>query len=445
MTKKEIHVLIDQKESRKKEIKESIKKATTVEELRSLQEEIESVDNDIANYRSIMGSMPDDSTPPAPPVAPSNEAQRSKEVKEAEARKAASPKLDPLAAISIGAGAKPQGNEARGIDAVLAMPVATPEQSAEMRSELFKTAEYRTGFFKALVHRDDFTEMEKRALTTATGSGGAAVPTTTYDMIIKRMTQTSVLFGLINKTYLPGNVVLPVANAQIAATWSDTAPATLLTGTENDDTLAQVSLGSYALSKFAAVKGQLLSMAIDALETYVVSAISDQLAIAVENIILNGTGTNQPTGILTGVTFDATNSATYDKTNGLGYDDMVKARKLLGLYRSKATWVLGPDTEEQLFKIKSTTNKPLFAQNPITGLISNPLGFPYVVDYYMPIDTLLLANLDYYYMNINQNPQITNNDGAGFLSTATVFRGTMFLDAKPALSAAFVKLTRAAT
>jgi hypothetical protein len=62
----------------------------------------------------------------------------------------------------------------------------------------------------------------------------------------------------------------------------------------------------------------------------------------------------------------------------------------------------------------------------------------------MPDDTILLMNPNYYYMNINQNPQILSDNSAGFLSTSTVYRGTMFLDAKPALSAAFVKLTKAA-
>lgn len=330
---------------------------------------------------------------------------------------------------------KPAG-EKRGIDAVLAMPATTTEQQAEMRSALFACPEYRTGYFKALAGRKDFTDTEKRALTTAADSGGAAVPTTTYDMIIKRMSQTSALFGLIQKTYIPGNVVLPVANAQTAALWSDTAPET-----DNDDTLSQVSLGAYALSKFAKVKGQLILMAIDALESYIVSAISDQLAIAVENAILNGNGSSKPTGIFSGVTFGATNSATY--TTALSYDDMVKAKSLLGLYRANAVWVVNATMEAEIYKIKTTTSQPLFTQNPITGLIANPLGFPMVVDYYMPDNTILLMNPDYYYMNINQNPIITADDSAGFLSTSRVYRGTMFLDSKPALSAAFVKLTKA--
>ncbi|MFT9056814.1 MAG: phage major capsid protein [Ethanoligenens sp.] len=439
MNKKRLEKLLATKEQRKTELVNKSKTSTDVIELRGINAELESLNGEIAELRGIIAEMPDE--PAALPTEqrsatsiPANPTPKEAATAEQRAQMIGQVQRGAGTIISNPLVANP---EARGIDTVFSMPTATPEQTAEMRHALFSAAEYRTGFFKVLAGRTDLTDTEKRALTTASNSGGAAVPTTTYDLIIKRMQQTSALFGLINKTYLPGNVVLPVANAQTAAQWSDTAP-----GTDQDDTLSQVSLGAFALSKFAKVKGQLILMAIDALETYIVSAVGDQLAIAVENSILNGTGSSQPTGILAGVTFDSTNSATY--TASLGYDDMVDAKKLLGLYRANAVWVCNANMEAQIYKIKTTVNQPLFTQNPITGLIANPLGFPLVVDYYMPDDTILLMNPDYYYMNINQNPTITADDSAGFLSTSRVYRGTMFLDGKPALSDAFVKLTKAA-
>jgi HK97 family phage major capsid protein len=424
--KDKLKKLLADMEARKATLVTKSEASKDVVELRGINADIEVVNGQIAEMRSAIDAIPDE------PVAGGTKLPGDG----AEGRSA-----EPVGVLkSIGSfaiGASVTGGEKRGIDAVFAMPVTTEEQKAEMRSALFACPEYRSGYFKVLAGRKDFSDVEKRALTIASDSGGAAVPTVTYDMIIKRMTQTSALFGLIQKTYIPGNVVLPVANAQTAALWTDTAP-----DPDRDDTLSQVALGSYALSKFAKVKGQLILMAIDALEAYVVSAISDQLAIAVENAILNGTGSSQPTGILSGVAWsDGVNSATY--TTSLSYDDMVNAKKLLGLYRTNAVWVVNAAMEAQIYKIKTSTAQPLFTQNPITGLISSPLGFPIVVDYYMPDDTILLMNPEYYYMNINQNPTIIADDSAGFLSTSRVYRGTMFLDAKPALSAAFVKLTKA--
>lgn len=428
--KKKFMAMLAKKEARKAELGTKAGAATDVVELRSINTELEALNGEIAELRSLIADMPDDPAAPAAPAAPVVPESRG-------ASPAPQGALSILGTYGIGTGAQPAG-EARSIDTVLSMPATTEEEKAEMRSALFALPEYRTGYLKSLAGHKNLTETESRALTTAANSGGAAVPTTTYDMIIQRMTQTSALFGIINKTFIPGNVVLPVANPQTAAAWTDTAPAE-----DEDDTLSQVSLSAYALSKFAKVKGQLLLMAIPAFETYVVKAIGDQLAIANENAILNGTGVNQPTGILTGVTWDDKNSATWAKTGKLDYDDLVAAKALLGLYRSNAVWVMNATMEAAIYKIKSTTNQPLFTQSPINGLIANPLGFPIVVDYYMPDNTVLLMNPDYYYMNINQNPVIEPNDSAGFLSTSRVYRGTMFADAKPALSAAFVKLTQA--
>lgn len=327
-------------------------------------------------------------------------------------------------------------------DAILDMPTSTDVEKAEMRQALFSTDEYRSGFLKSL-KGNSLNDAEKRAMTIAAGSGGSVVPTITYDLIVKRLIQVSALFGRIKKTFIPANVVLPVANPQIAAAWTDSAPTGLLTGAASDDSVLGVSLSSYTLSKFAAVKGQLLLMSIDAFESYVVSAIGDQLGVAIENAIINGTGTGMPTGIIPGVTWGTTNSATWAAGSTVGYTDLVNARALLKLYRTGAVWIMNSNMEAQIFNIKTTTAQPLFTQNPITGLIANPLGMEIVVDYYMPDNTIIAGNLDYYYMNITQNPTILTDDSSGFLSTSRMYRGTMFCDAKPALSEAFVQLSMA--
>lgn len=430
MNKKKLLALIAKKNERKAALTAQAEKCEDVATLRTLNADMDTINEEIRSLQEMADGMPDDADP-----TPGNPAGLDENGQSLRTRIVNS-EIPGIVQASAASAAIATAANQRSIDAVLSMPAITAEQQAEQRNALFSTPEYRTGFFKALAGRKDMTDTESRALTVAANSGGAAVPTTTYDMIIKRMTQTSALFGLIKKTYIAGNVTLPVANAQTAALWTDEAPTP-----DNDDTLSRVDLGAFALSKFAKVKGQLILMAIDALEQYIVSAISDQLAIAVENAILNGNGSSKPTGILSGVTWDATNSAEY--TNALGYDDMVNAKALLGLYRSNAVWVVNGAMEAQIYKIKTSAAQPLFTQNPITGLIANPLGFPIVVDYYMPDDTVLLFNPDYYYMNINQNPTITADDSAGFLSTSRVYRGTMFLDAKPALSSAFVKLTKA--
>ncbi|NOK15314.1 phage major capsid protein, partial [Corallococcus exercitus] len=192
------------------------------------------------------------------------------------------------------------------------------------RDAILATPEYRSAYLKRLQGRD-LTETEQRALTTAANSAGAAVPTTTLNMIIDKLRQTSALFPRITVSYVPGNLSLVVANAKNAAAWK----AEGTDGTPADDTVINVNLTGFELIKLVEISAAAQAMTIDAFEAYIASELGRQMAIAVENAILNGTGSGQPTGILTGVAWDATNSTTWANGGNVGYDNIVDGLALL--------------------------------------------------------------------------------------------------------------------
>ena len=67
------------------------------------------------------------------------------------------------------------------------------------RADVPATAEYRSAFFKRL-QRKPLEDIEKRAMTSASTSAGAAIPTQTMDMIIGQLHETDSLLGLITLT-----------------------------------------------------------------------------------------------------------------------------------------------------------------------------------------------------------------------------------------------------
>jgi len=438
--KKKLLAMLAKKEQRKTEL---VTKSTTSEdvaELRSISIEMETLNGEIAEIRNMIAETPDEVIPADPghqdPTPPTGEPQqRSAQI--------------------------PQGQfSPMGTYQVRTLPDVPGEQRTSDFApmdyqEICGAPEYRSAYLKRLQgkslneieNRAIVAEAEKRAMTTSAGSAGAAVPTTTYDKIIEKLRQTSVLFPLIQATYIPGNVVLPVANAVTAAAWNDEVQSAVY----GDDTVLPVSLAGFTLAKYAQLSIATQVMTIDAFEAYIVNQIGNQLAIAVENAILNGlgptpTGGNkpQPTGILTGVAWDSTNSITYSAT-GLVYDDFVNLRAKLGtVYRPGSQIVMNSGMEAQLFKIKTTTGKPIFSQDPQNGFIQKILNTPYLVDDYIPDETVLLARLDYYYMNFSQAPVIEADKSAGFGSASILYRGLLIADGKPALSEAFVKMTQAA-
>jgi len=333
---------------------------------------------------------------------------------------------------------------AKGIQAgtVPANPLPKPEVrkvtfEGMERDEILSTPEYRSAYLKRLQGKP-LTEVEERALTTAAGSAGAAVPTQTLNMIIDKLRQTSALFPRINVSYVPGNLSLVVADAKNAAEWK----AEGSDGTPADDTVVEVNLTGYELIKLVEISAAAQAMTIDAFEAYIAAEIGRQMAIAVENAILNGTGSGQPTGILTGVTWDSTNSLTWPAGNSVDYDTLVDGLALLPtMYHQNAVFVMN---RSMLFsgvrKIQTQDGQPIFTYNPQDPARNSILGYPVIVDDYMPDDTILLGDFSYYYWNFSQAPQIEVSREAAFKSGKVVYRGLAVADGKPALSEAFVKL-----
>lgn len=333
---------------------------------------------------------------------------------------------------------------AKGIQSggIVANPIVKPKGEAEERKfegmerdEILSAPEYRSGYLKRLQGKA-LTATEERALTTASNSAGAAVPTTTLNMIIDKLRQTSALFPRVNVSYVPGNLSLVVANAKNAAQWKPEGAD----GTPEDDTVVEVNLTGYELIKLVEISAAAQAMTISAFEAYIASEIGRQMAIAVENAILNGSGSGQPTGILTGVTWDSTNSLS--ESSALSYDHLVDGLALLPtMYHNNAVFVMN---RSMLFggvrKIKTADGQPIFTYNPQDPARNAVLGYPVIVDDYMPDNTILLGDFSYYYWNFSQAPQIETSREAAFRSGKVVYRGLAVADGKPALDEAFVKI-----
>lgn len=337
---------------------------------------------------------------------------------------------------------------AAGIQSGVVLGNPIPKPAGEQRSfegmerdDILAAPEYRSAYLKSLQGKD-LSDLEKRALTTAAGSAGTAVPTTTLNMIIDKLRQTSVLFPRVTVSYVPGNLSMVVANAKNAAAWkvegADGVPA--------DDTTIAVSLTGFELIKLVEISAAAQAMTIDAFEAYISSELGRQMAIAIENAILNGTGSGQPTGLFAGITWNAANSTTWPLA-GMTYDALVDGLALLPtMYHNGAVFIMNRKT---LFggvrKVKGSDAQPVFAYNAQDQTAMSILGYTMILDDYVPDDTILLGDLSYYYMNFSQAPAIESSREAGFKSGKVTYRGLAVADGKPALAEAFVKLTKSLT
>lgn len=300
------------------------------------------------------------------------------------------------------------------------------------------TPEYRSAYLKSLQGKS-LTEVEQRALTTGSGAT-AAVPVVTENKIYDKLVQTSALYNKVTVTNIAGNVTFVVANAKNDAAFKTEGAD----GTAADDTVASVSLSGYELIKLVEISAAASAMTIDAFETYIVDEIGRKMSIAIENFILNGTGSAQPTGLLaTGI---ITNTTTYTKA-AMTYKDIVKILSLLPtMYHQNAVMVMPRALFfNDVIGMTSTTGEAVVVQNPQSPMQFNVLGYPVVIDDYMPTDTIVFGDFSYYKINFSQNIAIDSDKSVGFKSGKTIYRGLAVVDGKPALSEAFVKATRSAT
>lgn len=328
------------------------------------------------------------------------------------------------------------------IETIEARKIEQPKEKSHMefnQETIVSAPEFRSAYLKNLQGKQ-LSEIEQRALTTAANSAGAAVPTQTLNTIIDKLRQSSVLFPLVKVSYIPGNVSIVVANAKNAASWNTEGAD----GTAADDTVVKVNLAGYELIKLVEISAAASSMTIDAFESYIAEEIGRQLGIAIENAILNGSGSGQPQGILTGITWDATNQVTWAANAELSYDNLLAGVALLPtLYHPRAVFIMN---RKALFnsvrKIKTTTGEPIFSYNAQESFAGSIFGYKVIVNDYIADNNILFGDLSQYYMNFAQQPSIETSIEAGFRSGKKVFRGLAVADGRPALTEAFVKINR---
>lgn len=294
------------------------------------------------------------------------------------------------------------------------------------------TEDYRNGYFKRLLGRE-LSIQENAAVSAA-----SVIPTVTMNKIIEKLEQTSVLYNRITVTSFPNKLTIPRENAKNDASWV----AMSVASNDSADSFDYVTLGANKLIKTIEIDADVMSMSIDVFEMFIVNALSKKMSKAVENAILNGNGTNQPTGLLHAG--EITNTGTYTKA-GMTYADLMAIiADLPTPYHQNAVFVT---TREVFFNeimgMLTTSGEPVVVMDPQAPTKFNVLGYPVIIDDYVGTDKLLFGDLSYYYFNWARNVEINADNSVAFRTGSTVYRSMALADGKLVLPEAFTLYTRA--
>lgn len=296
--------------------------------------------------------------------------------------------------------------------------------------DTLKTSEYRNAFLKKLQGKDLTTQ--ENALVTASG----AIPTDTLNKVIEKMEYIAPILGKVDLSFIPSNLSIPVENVTNDASWVAMGTAS----TDSADSIGTVSLAAYKLIKTIEIGADVSVMAIDAFETYLVNKLAKKMAKALENAIINGTGSTQPTGLLaSGV---ITNTGTFTKA-GMTYTDLLAIIADLPDhgYRAGASLIM-PSGLFYSDVLPALTDKGSGLDVQAAEKMK-VLGYDVVLCDRVAAGTVIFGNLSNYAMNMADGVKIESDKSVGFRSGSTVYRAMALVDGKVTNAAAFNVYTRA--
>jgi HK97 family phage major capsid protein len=314
------------------------------------------------------------------------------------------------------------------------------------------TPEYRSAFYKTLLGQklSDNEQaaynavVEKRADAYDTSTDVAlAIPTNTLNQVIKKARTMGGLLAEARAFAMPTKISIPVGTPSTKAAWHTEGAAV---ATEKV-TLSAVTFDGYEIIKIFSISAKAKRMTISAFESYLTDELTACVMETIADSLINGTGTNQGTGLETGITWtDGTNAVKVAASKSAGYSDVVATvAKLPRGYSQGAKWAMNNATLYNVFYgMMDGNGRPIFIADPKNESVGKILGFDIVIDDNIADNTAYLGNFAKYLgYNMPQGIAIEVSRESSFKSGLIDYRAMAIADTKPLVAEAFVKLYKA--
>lgn len=347
-------------------------------------------------------------------------------------------------------GGKGPGVEFRGFHFLGGQSFEGKASAEAVTGDVFASAEYRSAFYKQLMGQK-LTQAEKSAFERAQAvvkaenrasefntvtESAAVVPTQTLNEIVKKARTIGGILPHCRGFNMPSKIAIPVGTPGSKAAWHTEGAAV---DTEKN-VPAAVTFNGYEIIKIFSLSAATKAMSVSAFEAYLVDELTACVMETIADALINGTGSAQGTGVISGITWDEANSVT--ATGSIAYADVVATvAKLKRGYSAGAKWAMNNATLYNAFYGMVDSNKrPVFIADPKAENIGKILGFEVVVDDNLPANTVVFGNFHYMGYNMPQGIVIETSRESSFKSGLIDYRALAVADCKPIVSEAFVKL-----
>ena len=257
------------KQERKQELLKRSQEVTEIQELRSINSEMEVINTEMAELRAMIDSLPGDDE--GEPIQGEH-------------------------FVSVGEerSAQPQG----GFN-----PISTYRLGGEQRNtnvdDIFSTLEYRQAFRDYVVNGtpipESYRQTEQRAdALTVVGDIGAVIPTTIMNKVIEDITVEGKILSRVTQTSFQGGIEIPISEVLPVATWL--ADESTVSSEQKAKMEANVKFSYHVLEAKVAIGLLSSTIALPLFEQTIIKQLKKAMVRAIEDSIVSGTGIGKPKG-----------------------------------------------------------------------------------------------------------------------------------------------------
>lgn len=304
-----------------------------------------------------------------------------------------------------------------------------------MLEEVRKWARGEEGAGRSLEVRRDpaLGPVNYRVLTTgAQGTNASSiVPTDFYDMLIAHLIEVSGVMQC-GPTVLNtgGGETLQVPKTTSHSTAASAAQAGTLPTSDPAFNMQPLSAWKYGV--MLQVARELIDDTAVDLLGYLAMQAGRALGNAFGNDLVNGTGTNQPTGIVTSATTGVTGAVT-GVSGAPSYANLVDLEySVIAPYRQSRScyWLAADKTIGGFRKITDTVGRPIWEPSAVLGSPDLLLGKPLVADPFMPAQavsakSIAFGDFSQYFVRLVGGVRFERSDDFAFGSDLVTFRAIL--------------------
>ena len=291
--------------------------------------------------------------------------------------------------------------------------------------------EYRSAFLNNLMGRQ--LNEEQRAAFALAGVD-PVIPESMQTSIITKVKEYAPILSEITLLNVNGTVKFAVegtvAGADIHAENAEITAAT--------DTLVEVTLSTYEVTKLVQISDSVRTMTINAFESWLIDNLSESIAIKIEYLIWNGTGSSQAKGINT-ITFDAAHKVEVAKSASLTAQNVFDlfGKLKTGYARNAKIYMNRKTLFSDFLPLEDKSKNNLVVENGGTYYV---LGTPVELTDSIADHEAVMFDPKKYVANMPENTNIKQS--VDLRHNAYLYLGVAQFDGKPALEEAFVKLVK---